>query len=557
MRAVELTTLLADLAVPGDRTLPARRLAGALGAEDMMVLIQDTDTDVYLPSLGLRKTLPGGPQWRALLAKLRTPGIHRAQVPAFNGPEVTNAVACSSEGASAVLLGGHVDDEDAELVRALLPLLAFSLRTEQSLAVAVGELSAARFELKQSASLMQALDEARAEVDRTLVKVDAQARSLQQARTQAEEATLAKDRFMAMLGHELRNPLSPIVTALELLRHRGVWSPEHDIMQRQVGQLMRLVNDLLDISRITGGKLVLQLEPVDLAEVIGRALEMTRPLLDQRRHALDIVVPDHGLCVSGDMGRLAQVFSNLLNNASKYSDPGSQITVTARRDGNTGIVEIADHGIGIDPDLLESVFGLFEQQGRGMDRAQGGLGLGLTIVRNLVMQHGGNVHAHSDGRGLGSRFVVELPLLGTEVCEPAHEEVAVQDAPDMHGNILLVDDNIDAAATLAMALRLVGFDVRTAGDGMTALALVGDFRPDVALLDIGLPVMDGYELARQLRVRCGSAVGLVALTGYGQRSDRERAEACGFDAHLVKPVDFADVLTTLTHMLNLRTAANP
>lgn len=554
MRAVDLTTLLADLAVPGDRSIPARRVAAALGAEDLMVLLRDAETDVYLPSLGLRKTLPGGPQWRALLADLRHPGIHRAQVPAFDAPVEKAAVACSIEGASAVLLGGRVRDKDAKLVRALLPMLAFSLRTEKSLAIAVGELTAARFELQQSASLMQALDEARAEVDRTLVKVDAQARSLQHARAQAEEATLAKDRFMAMLGHELRNPLSPIVTALELLRHRGVWSPEHDIMQRQVAQLMRLVDDLLDVSRITGGKLELKLGPLDIADVIGRALEMTKPLFNQRRHRLEVVLPESGLWVSGDAGRLAQVFSNLLTNACKYSDPGTQITVTARRVENTCVVQFADQGIGIDPDMLETVFDLFEQQGRGLDRAQGGLGLGLAIVRNLVLQHGGKVHAHSDGRGLGSRFVVELPLLSTEARETAHDEPALSIPPDMHGNILLVDDNSDAAATLAMALRLVGFDVRTAGDGLAALGLLDDFEPDVALLDIGLPVMDGYELAGKLRERCGRTIRLVALTGYGQPADRLRAETSGFDAHLVKPVDFTDVLTTLTHMLGAPTA---
>lgn len=555
MQAVELTKLLAALAEPGDRTDDARRVATALGAVDLVILIQDVETDVYLPSLGLRKTLPGGPEWRGLLASLRNPGIHRAQVPAFDGQSLIAAVACSGERTSAVLLGGHVSDEDADLLRAMLPLLAISLRTQQALAVAIGELSAARYELKQSASLMKSLDEARTQVDRTLIKVDAQARSLEKARKQAEDATLAKDRFMAMLGHELRNPLAPIVTALELLKHRGLWSLEHDIMQRQVGHLMRLVNDLLDMSRIAGGKLVLELEPVELSTAIARALEMTSPLLDQRRNHVELVVPESGLCVAGDMARLAQVFSNLLTNACKYSDPGTQITVTARRDGDNAIVEVVDQGIGIDADMLEAVFGLFEQQGRGLDRAQGGLGLGLAIVRNLVAQHGGKVRAYSDGHGCGSRFVVELPLLGNGTCAPSKKAGVTADATDMHGRILLVDDNTDAASTLAMALRMVGFNVRTAADGLTALRIAEEFCPEVALLDIGLPVMDGYELAERLRKRCGDATKLVALTGYGQRSDRVRATEAGFDAHLVKPVDFSAVLLTLTRMLD-RTPAD-
>lgn len=557
MQAVELIKLLAALAEPGDRTDSARCVAEALGADDLILLVKDADTDVYLPSLGPRKTLPGGPEWRGLLAILPNPGIHRAQVPALDGLSLTAAVACSGERMSAVLLGGHVSDDEAALLRSMLPLLSISLRTQQALAVAVGELSGARYELKQSASLMKSLDEARTQVDRTLIKVDAQARSLEKARKHAEDATLAKDRFMAMLGHELRNPLAPIVTALELLKHRGLWSLEHDIMQRQVGHLMRLVNDLLDMSRIAGGKLVLELGTVELSTAIARALEMTSPLLDQRRNHVEVAVPESGLCVSGDMARLAQVFSNLLTNACKYSDPGTQITVNARREGDSAIVEVVDQGIGIDADMLEAVFGLFEQQGRGLDRAQGGLGLGLAIVRNLVAQHGGKVHATSAGHSRGSRFVVELPLLDHSACAAIEEKDVAADSPDMHGKILLVDDNTDAASTLAMALRMVGFDVRTAADGLTALRIAEDFCPDVALLDIGLPVMDGYELAERMRKRCGSATKLVALTGYGQRSDRLRATEAGFDAHLVKPVDFSDVLLTLTQMLSAHEAAAP
>jgi CheY-like chemotaxis protein len=216
---------------------------------------------------------------------------------------------------------------------------------------------------------------------------------------------------------------------------------------------------------------------------------------------------------------------------------------------------VVDQGIGIDPTQLEAVFGLFEQQGRGLDRAQGGLGLGLAIVRNLITQHGGGVRAYSDGHGHGSRFVVTLPPLSHPVPTAAATQPGEARAAPLHGNILLVDDNADAAATLAMGLRLVGFEVRTAADGPTALTLVAEWVPDVALLDIGLPVMDGYELAGLLRARCGPSIRLIALTGYGQRSDRIRAAAAGFDAHLDKPVEFSEVLATLERVLDLHTSA--
>ena len=549
MRTIDFIASVAALAEVEGRAAAARQLAAALGAQDLLVLSHDPEAAAFLPVLGLRKTLPGGERWRAFLAMLAQPGVHRGEVTAADGDAIVAAVACAGDEAAIVLLGGEVGDDDAGRLCAVLPLLAVTLRTQQALAVSAGELAAARYELKQSASLMRALDDARSQVDRTLIKLDAQARSLQEARLRAEEATLAKDRFMAMLGHELRNPIAPIVTALELLRHRGLWSPEHDIMQRQVGHLMRLVNDLLDVARITGGKLVLEREPVELATVIGRALEMSGPLLDQRRHQVHVDVADTGLCVFGDVGRLAQVFANLLTNASKYSDPGTPITIGARHDGALATIEVIDQGMGIDPGMLEGVFTLFEQQGRGIDRAQGGLGLGLAIVRNLVAEHGGRVHAHSDGVGRGSRFVVDLPLATGERCMPTAVASVAMDTAGGGGRVMLVDDNADAAATLAMALRMVGYDVRTAGDGLAALRIAGEFHPDAALLDIGLPVMDGYELATRLRERCGDATRLIALTGYGQRSDRLRAHQAGFEAHLVKPVEFGEVHRTLEQLL--------
>lgn len=552
LQAKDLVALMTALAETRDRAGAAGRTARALGAEDLMMLSRDPDSDAYLPVLGLRKTLPGGGQWQDFLQTLRTPGVHRGELPALHGNRVVPAVGCSAAGTAAVLLGGRVSDHDASALRSMLPLLGTALRSQQALAVASGELMAARNELKESDSLMRSLDEARREVDQTLIELDAQARSLHEARSRAEDATLAKDHFLAMLGHELRNPLSPIVTGLDLLRMRGVWSPEHDIIQRQVGHLLHLVDDLLDISRITRGHLTLEREAIEVAPVITRALEMTAPLLDLRAHQVHIDVPARGLCVSGDPARLAQVFSNLINNAAKYSNPGAPIRIAACQDGAQVRVEVADEGIGIDSHMLEAVFDLFEQQSHGLDRAQGGLGLGLAIVRSLVVQHGGQVRVSSQGQGRGSCFTVELPRLSDEVCERRALAPAAAARVPMRGRILLVDDNADAASTLAKALQASGFEVRTAGDGPEALRLATGFRADVALLDIGLPVMDGYELAGLLRELWGEPTRLVALTGYGQESDRLRARDAGFDAHLVKPVEWPLLERTLHGLLDGR-----
>jgi len=550
----DLLALIATL-VDGDRVAATRKVAAALGADEVIVLSRDPGTGAYLPVPGSRKTLPGGVEWRQLLTGLARGGVQRAQLPALEDRQPVAATACSNEDTAIVLLGAEVEEALLARLCAILPLFGVVLRSQQALAIAQGELAASRYELKQSAALMKSLDETRRQHDRTLIELDAQADSLSSARARAEEATVAKDRFLAMLGHELRNPLSPIVTALELIRHRGLWSPEHDIMQRQVRHLLRLVDDLLDIARITGDKLVLARENVELSAVVELALEMASPLLEQGRHPIDVRVPAGGLGVFGDKARLAQVFSNLITNAAKYSDKGAPITITAQRCDEVVRVEVADEGIGIDRQMLEGVFEMFEQQRRGLDRSQGGLGLGLAIVRNLVVQHGGRVWALSEGHGHGSRFVVELPASHSAPGDTGSTGAEVAASGLVHGSVLVVDDNADAASTLASVLRYAGFNVRTANDGLSALRIASEFHPDAALLDIGLPVMDGYELARRLRVEYKADIRLVAITGYGRDGDRLLAKAAGFDAHLVKPVDCVAVERTLLALLG--TAADP
>jgi signal transduction histidine kinase len=368
------------------------------------------------------------------------------------------------------------------------------------------------------------------------------------AREDAEAASRTKDTFLAMLGHELRNPLSPIVTAVQLMRMRGYQAREIDVIERQVGQLTRMVDDLLDIARITRGKIELRKRPLEVANFVLRGLEMASPLLEQRRQQLDLQVPPEGLVVDGDVDRLAQVVSNLLTNASKYSEPGTTICLTARREGDRAVVSVRDEGVGIPREMLENIFDLFVQEPQALDRAKGGLGLGLTIVRRLVEMHDGTVAAHSDGPGQGSEFVVRLPRLEGDAASAVLSRLGTATArPASNRNrVLIVDDNIDAAHTIRDLLVELGYVVDVAFDGPTALAHAISFRPNVCLLDIGLPVMDGYEVARRLRHLPGVPPDLriIALTGYGQDSDVRRSEAAGFDGHVVKPVD-VQTLTSL------------
>jgi signal transduction histidine kinase/DNA-binding response OmpR family regulator len=364
------------------------------------------------------------------------------------------------------------------------------------------------------------------------------------ARADVEKSSRAKDEFLAMLGHELRNPLAPIVTALELLRRRGsdLAAREHAIMERQVKHLTSLVDDLLDVSAITRGKITLRCEPVELSLLVDRALEIAQPLLELRRHRVTVSVARLGLVVNADATRLVQILSNLLTNAAKYTEPEGEIEVSANaREGRVEL-RIQDNGIGISEDMLPLVFQLFMQERQALDRARGGLGLGLAIVENLAKMHGGSVVAQSDGRGRGSCFTLLLPALAVAVAGAENTAAEVQIQPGgSHGGcrLLIVDDNADAGDTLALLLTERGFDVRVAYDGPTALVLLETFSPCIAFLDIGLPTMNGYELARAIRRMPAIApLHLVALTGYGQKGDVRFALDSGFDEHMVKPIDF-------------------
>jgi PAS domain S-box-containing protein len=360
------------------------------------------------------------------------------------------------------------------------------------------------------------------------------------------DADRRKDEFLAMLSHELRNPLAPIRNALHILRFRargdGVLEETSAMMMRQVDHMVRLVDDLLDVSRITRGKIVLQREPVDASTIVNRAVEASRPAIESRHHALTVSFAHQPLPVEVDLTRLAQVVTNLLNNAAKFTPEYGRIEINTKRTNGDAAIEVKDNGAGIPADMLPIVFDLFVQSGRTIDGSQGGLGIGLTLVRRLTEMHGGTVTASSEGPGRGSTFTVRLPLASAKTAtrdEPLTVPRASDGPPPRGLRVLVVDDNRDSADSLRMLLGALGNDAKTAYDGQRALELAVDLGPELVVLDIGLPGMSGYDVAKRLRQMPETADAvIVALTGYGSESDRHRSAEAGFDDHLVKPVDF-------------------
>jgi signal transduction histidine kinase/DNA-binding response OmpR family regulator len=365
------------------------------------------------------------------------------------------------------------------------------------------------------------------------------------AEEKLQDASRRKDEFLAMLSHELRNPLSPIISAVHVL---GKIAPEdgriawaREVVERQVTHLAGLVDDLLDVSRITQGKITLNREAVNLAKVLEHSIEIVRSPLDAKQHRLHLRIPETPVWVFGDFARLCQIFSNALHNAIKYTADNGEIDLTAAPDRGSVVVVIRDNGIGIEPQFLPHVFDVFTQGYRGLDRSQGGLGVGLAVVRRLVELHQGEVSVSSAGAGRGTEVRVTLPCI-SEVPQPAVEAAALSPLLGDARRVLVVDDNSDAAESIAMYLSLSGHEVRTVGDGHGALACLDAFTPHAAIVDIGLPVMNGYELARAIRTRLGAAAPLmIALTGYGQAEDFDLSRAAGFDHHFVKPADLRSI----------------
>lgn len=519
--------LVVALGDPARREEAAGNLACRLGVDRLLLLVRDPALRVLIPAPGFPQTLRAGPAWRAFIARCTDPGRHEADVEFPPGAK-TPAVAIVTGGLALVMLGGRPIETELAAVDTLLPLLRVALDAEQDAMLARSQAVDAAGTASRAHALTSALEGARAEAAKLNVEL--------------REEQRRKDDFLAMLAHELRNPLTPLVTAIELLRHKRAdgraTDRQLDIMSRQLRQLTRLVEDLLDVSRVSHGRVELRRAPVLLAEVLGDAIEASRPLLEARGHSITLELPAEPLQLNADNVRLTQVFSNLVHNAAKYTDAAGRIAVSAERRGDEAVVRVEDNGVGIAAEMLPRVFDLFTQAPVSLARAEGGLGLGLTLVRSLVDLHGGRVTVHSAGLGCGSTFTVSLPLaerMPAPLEPPASRRPPIPLA-DQSLRVLIVDDNRDAADSLAEIWRLMGHHPEVAYSGITALQMAGDLEPDLVLLDIGLPELDGYEVARRMRRFLRRDVRFVALTGYGAEEDKRRSREAGFDEHVLKPV---------------------
>lgn len=428
-------------------------------------------------------------------------------------------------------------------------LVAATLRADELLeqAVATGALAL------ESATI-EADRRRRAEV--LAAELRASEELLRASESKALASVRAKDEFVAMLGHELRNPLTPMLIALDLIAMdtTDAHKREHAIIGRQVKLMVQLVDDLLDVSRIMSGKIELRRQTVELAEVVSRAAEIASPLIESKGHELTVDVPEHGLTLDGDVLRLTQVVANLLTNAAKYTRPRGSISVIGERRGPNVLLRVRDTGIGISKEMLPRIFDVFAQESQPAEHAPGGLGLGLTIVRTIVALHGGTVTAHSEGLGHGSEFVIELPVpAGASDAAASIRPSPVGVAPITPRKILIIDDNRIVAELTNTALTRLGHDVRVAFDGGAALSVVEDFVPEVVLLDIGLPGIDGYEVAKRLRAALAPhELHFIATSGHGQAADRQRSADAKFDEHLVKPVDLGTLQRSIERVADMK-----
>ena len=413
-------------------------------------------------------------------------------------------------------------------------------------------------------ALNVSLQQANAELERANAALQGEVTVRSRAEDALRQADRHKDEFLAMLAHELRNPLAPIRNAVHLMRMKALQDPQmclaRDVIERQLSQLTRLVDDLLDVSRITRGKINLTRQPLKVSELIARAVETVEPIIQGRSQVLTVELPEQPPVVDGDCMRLTQAIANVLGNAAKYTDAGGSIVLQVCARARDVEIRVRDTGIGIPAEVLPKIFDLFTQLDQRMERPQSGLGIGLALVRRLVEMHGGSVSAHSEGAGRGSEFVICLPLMTPAVLPAVGDQLTAeyQAARPQHRRILVADDNLDALESLAALLALNGHEVHRAQDGAAALQAAMRHRPEVIFLDIGMPQMDGYEVARRIRAHeWGKEMLLIAVTGWGQESDRQRSFAAGFDFHLVKPVDLEKLNQLLSKVSAVATAATP
>jgi signal transduction histidine kinase/ActR/RegA family two-component response regulator len=543
MIPLELVSIFVDLQNADTRHVAAANLARYAGVAQVLIFGRDAEVGMFLPAPGLPQTLRGGGRWQDFLRQCAAKGSAEASLPlAQFDTDLPVWAQCDSAGNVIVaFLGAEPAAPARSAIAALLPLLGAKLAGERAEIAAMGLAAAARESHRRANELNAALDVSRRELQSAYRRVEDELVFRREAEAKLRDADRRKDEFLAMLAHELRNPLAPIGMAAKVLR-AGHATPDRlkqicEIIDRQIRHMTKLLDDLLDVSRVTRGLVVLTHGLHDIIAIVRDAVEQARPLIEARHHHLSLSLPTQRAQVRGDGTRLVQVVTNLLNNAARYTPEGGVIELELAVEPGAVHIVVRDNGIGIDATLLPHIFDLFVQGERSFDRAEGGLGIGLALVKSLVEKHGGHISAASGGRGAGSEFTVRLPR--AREAEPApdmsrHDDMAQSGALD----ILIVDDNADAADTLSMYLDSAGHRLHVAYDGRRGLALAEKTAPDVLLLDIGLPDIDGYQLAQRLRALPETAhATLIALTGYGQDADRERSIAAGFDHHLTKPVD--------------------
>jgi signal transduction histidine kinase len=525
-----LRDLVQRLAAPAQRAEAAQALAHGLGAQRVFLYVKDAALEAMLPAPGMPKTVLGGPRWRQFLRRCLREAQPTGEVD-LEQHDAWPARAITHDGAALIVVGGDIAPEALQPIEDLFPLLAAVLHAQQAAHIERAEAAEAREAAARAADLARALDNARA--------------SAGELNLQLRREHERKDEFLAMLAHELRNPLSPLVNSIEILRRGaladdGATARQLDVMGRQLQQLTRLVDDLLDVSRVSRGLVELRRERVALEDILDDAVEAVRPLIESRAHVLQRPDMPAGLVVNGDRVRLTQVFANLLANAARYTPAGGRIAISVILDGTRASIVVKDNGVGIPQEQLPRIFEMFTQL-HPSAAATGGLGIGLTLVRRIVELHGGRVSAYSRGEGEGSTFTVSLPQVRVAPAPPAPEAAPPTEqrggpGPGAAVRVLVVDDNQDAAQSMATLIECMGGQARTAHEALEAVAVAQEFAPQLVLLDIGLPGIDGYETARRLRALPGLRARIVALTGYAGARERERSLVAGFDEHLVKPL---------------------
>lgn len=532
---LDLLTLFAE---PDARPRALVEVAEWLGTDEVLLLMRDGEVGALVPVPGASQTVRGGPAWRAFLKTCAAQvGEHTAEVDYPSAERMTRVAAHVTTNGPAFFSFGAAPEPArlAELLTAL-PLLGAVFRGEHAARLARGEADVARATGRHANDLARALDTARGEVELALEE---------SARLNAElkETDRRKDDFMAMLGHELRNPMAAISGAIEVMRacpdDLEQTARARAVIERQTEQLARLVDDLLDVARVTRGKIALKREALDVETIVRRAVEATQTLTTAKHHVVQVEVRQ-SVEADADRTRLEQMVTNLLTNAAKYTDPGGHITVVVDRDGGDVVVSVRDDGIGIPPSMLPRIFDAFLQVDPSLDRGAGGLGVGLTVVNHLAALHGGRVEAKSD-LGKGSTFTLRLPAIAKGKVSPSKAPPPAV-APSKKKRVLIVDDNTDSAEMMVMLAESWGHEAFRADDGRAAVSLALEIVPDVVLLDIGLPGMDGYEVAAKLRTDPKTlAARIIAVSGYGQDADRLKSRAAGCDEHLVKPVNLREL----------------